>query len=91
MDVVDRAGDARSALHRVDADSVAIHAFALQGASLFLILVSRARLDLWAVMDLATIVVLSAIALVCWFGFRQRDRAVEVMKVQLLLGLYFLI
>jgi geranylgeranylglycerol-phosphate geranylgeranyltransferase len=91
MDVVDRAGDARSVLHRVDADSVATHAFALQGASLFLILVSRARLDLWAVMDLATIVVLFAIALVCWFGFRQRDRAVEVMKVQLLLGLYFLI
>jgi len=91
MDVVDRAGDARSVLHRVEADAVAIHAFVLQGASLLLILVSRAKLDLWAVMDLAAITGLSAVALVCWFGFRQRDRAVEVMKVQLMLGLYFLI
>jgi len=91
MDVVDRAGDAMSALHRVDANYVAICAFTMQAASLFLIYASRATLDIWATVDLGAIGVLLAAALVCWFRFRLRDLATEVMKIQLLLGLYFLV
>jgi hypothetical protein len=91
MDVVDRAADAVSALHRVGANSTAAFAFVLQATGLLLMLQSRTKLDRWTALDLAAIVALSLVAAIGWYRFRQYDRVTEVMKMQLLLGLYLLV
>lgn len=91
MDVVDRAGDAVSALHRIDANATAAAAFVLQAAALLLLLQSRSTLDQWMTVDLAAIVALFLVAAITWFRFRQYDRATEVMKMQMVLGVLLLV
>jgi 4-hydroxybenzoate polyprenyltransferase len=90
MDVVDRAGDRMSLMHRFKPNSIAIFAFLLQTASLLLILVSFSRFDPWAVVDLTALAALLVLAGVYWFRLDRHSTATDVMKLQLLLGLYFL-
>jgi len=91
MDVVDRAGDATSLIHRFDSNSMALFAFLLQTVSLLLILMSLSRFALWELLDLGPISALLVLAGISWFRFGWHNTATDVMKLQLFLGLYFLV
>lgn len=91
MDVVDRAGDRTSFLHRLDQNSIAFCAFLLQVVSLWLILASLSRFDPWALLDLGAIFALLVLSGIYWFRFGWHNAATDVMKLQLFLGLYFLV
>jgi len=91
MDVEDRAGDAKSFMHRLDAKFVAHCAFVLQALALLLISMSLADNNLCAWTDFGGIVALFLLAAICWFRLDRQNTATGLMKLQLLLGLYFLI
>jgi len=88
MDLIDRPGDATSVLHRVPEKQLAITAFCVQALALFLLLV------LWSgwldSIFLITMTSAFAGATFCWFSAR-RQIAVQVMRIQFLLGLRFLL
>jgi geranylgeranylglycerol-phosphate geranylgeranyltransferase len=91
MDIADRTGDTKSWLHHVDANAIAICAFGLQIASLLLVGLTLSEFDLWTLADLVTIAILMLPASLSWFRFGRYSTTTEVMKVQLLLGIYFLV
>jgi hypothetical protein len=78
-------------MHRVDPNSIAACSFLLQGVALLLIVTSLSTFNPWAVVDLGVITTLLPLAGIFWFKFGGRRTATDVMKLQLLLGLYFLI
>jgi geranylgeranylglycerol-phosphate geranylgeranyltransferase len=88
MDITDRAGDALSFMHRFRPRPLAIAAFCVEAVGVLLLLfqVRRPR-DLAALLSTA---LLLAIAAVYWFKFSSYHRASFIMKLQLVVGLYFL-
>ena len=91
MDIVDRAGDTKSLMHRLRPNSVATGAFSLQAVALFLILRWFPALNCWILVDLAAITILLAFTSLYWFRLKKHTTATDLMKLQLLLGLYFLV
>jgi hypothetical protein len=63
----------------------------LQAASLFLISRSLSTLSLLALVDLIAIVTLLLLGGICWFVLGRYTITTDLMKLQLLLGLYYLI
>lgn len=91
MDIVDRPGDAKSLIHRLRPTSLAIVAFLLQVAALFLIWTSSSKRNYWTLIDLMVIAILLVLASICWFRLERYSTAIDIMKLQLFLGLYFLV
>lgn len=91
MDVVDRPGDILSVTHQIKPNAIAALAFLLQIVSLTLVLRSRSSVDLVAIMVTVSIVILLISAAICWFGLQRHEASVDIMKFQLLLGLYYLV
>lgn len=88
MDIDDRAADVGSLMHRIRPTTLAIAAFVVQTVGLTLLLVQvRRSLDVIAVALIALVLVLSGIF---WFSLRNHKVARRLMKLQLLIGLYFL-
>jgi len=90
MDVLDRAGDARSFMHRFRAHDLSIVAFAFQTSGLAFLLVSNVRRTL----DVATVTLMAVVLLTAayyWFSASRHRVAVQLMKVEFFLGLYFLV
>jgi geranylgeranylglycerol-phosphate geranylgeranyltransferase len=89
MDFVDRAGDTASFMHRIEARSIAIAAFSSQIIGLLLLAVQAGDLlDVLAVLLMAYLLALSGRH---WFKSARYKQAIILMKVQLFVGLYFLI
>jgi len=88
MDIEDRAGDTISFMHKLKPGPLAIAAFCLEAAGVLLLIfqVRRPR-DFAALLGTA---LLLAIAAVYWFKFASYRRASFIMKLQLVVGLYFL-
>ena len=89
MDILDRRGDTPSLLHRVSIQRVAVAAFGLQFiglAMLLMKLVSLSDIAYWATMAIAI-----TVAAIAWFAWRRFKLAVAIVRIQLLLGLYFLV
>lgn len=88
MDIDDRAGDAVSVMHRIRPVPFAIAAFVVQTVGLALLLVQvRRSLDVLAAVLMAFVLVVSAAS---WFSLKNHRGATRLMKLQLLVGLYFL-
>lgn len=88
MDITDRAGDAVSFMHRFKPGPLALVAFYLEAAGLLLLMFQvRETKDIVALLGT---LVLFAIAAIYWFKFASYHRACFLMKMLLVVGLYFL-
>jgi hypothetical protein len=88
MDITDRAGDALSFMHRFRPRPLAITAFCVEAVGVLLLVFQvRRPSDFAALLGTA---LLLAIAAVYWFKFASYHRASFIMKLQLVVGLYFL-
>jgi geranylgeranylglycerol-phosphate geranylgeranyltransferase len=87
-DILDRAGDVVSYIHRFKPTSLAIVSFSLQLIGL-LLLASQIR-KLGDIVDLLTITFLLTMAGVCWFKLARYRQATLLLKMQFFIGLYFL-
>lgn len=88
-DIVDRKGDRVSVVHRFPAERVAILAFALQGIALALL-----ATIITIPLELPVILLMAAIFIYSWQLWRQsggEQKAIVMIKLQLLVGLYFLL
>jgi len=89
MDLVDRAGDTASFMHRLNSRSVAIAAFILQLSGLLLVAIQcSGRLDAIAALVVTVVLAWSGYL---WFRLASHRQAITLMKVQLFVGLYFLL
>jgi geranylgeranylglycerol-phosphate geranylgeranyltransferase len=88
-DIVDRPGDKVSFMHRLPARRVAIFAFALQGAALAFLITEIVVPHELAVMLLMVAIFIHSYRL--WFRLGGEQKAIVLMKVQLFVGLYFLL
>ena len=88
-DLQDRAGDAVSFMHRFSPSSLAFTAFVLQVLGLVLLAFQTSnRGDLIALTSMAVLLTVSGVH---WFKLTSYRRATLLMKVQLFVGLYFLV
>ncbi len=89
MDIEDRAGDRVSLMHRFNPRALAIVAFCLDAAGLLLLVGHLHKLG--EVITFSFLVGLLVLAVLHWFKYAKYDRASFIMKLQLAIGLYFLI
>lgn len=90
MDIADRAGDGESFMHRIGERPVAIAAICIQATGLLLLVLQVD--ELMDVADVFVIAFLLALSSLYWFNLEgRRRRAIFLMKLQLVVGLYFLI
>jgi geranylgeranylglycerol-phosphate geranylgeranyltransferase len=88
MDIDDRTGDIVSLMHRIRPASLAIAAFVVQTVGLALLLVQvRRSLDVLVAMFMGLVLVVSEIS---WFSMKNHKAAKRLMKLLLVVGLYFL-
>jgi hypothetical protein len=88
-DLQDRAGDAVSFMRRFSPSSLAVTAFILQVLGLVLLAFQTSnRGDLIALISMTGLLTLSG---VYWFNLARYRRATLLMKIQLFVGLYFLV
>lgn len=88
-DVLDRAGDPRSWLHKFQANRVAAVAFGLELTGMLLVsLCSTRMLDVIVCISMLLLLILAYLA---WFVRHKRLAATHLMKMVLYVGLYFLI
>lgn len=88
MDVIDRAGDATSFMHKFRPTPLAIAAFCLQIIGLLLLgnLAHRPG-DFVSLFAMTSLLAQSGLY---WFKFARYKRAIILMKIQFIVGLYFL-
>jgi len=89
MDIKDRTGDAISFMHRFNPVPLAGVAFSLQMVGLFL-LVSLIN-KIGDIIDLLVMTFLFTLSGFCWFKLESYKLSLILMKIQLFVGLYFLI
>jgi 4-hydroxybenzoate polyprenyltransferase len=89
MDIKDRAGDADSFMHRFNPVPLAKAAFSLQMIGL-LLLVSLIN-KIGDIIDLIAMASLFTLSGVSWFRLKRYKLSLILMKIQLFVGLYFLI
>lgn len=88
-DILDRAGDAVSYMHRFKPLSLAIFSFSLQLVGLLLLAFQiRGPGDTIDLIAMAFLLLWSSI---CWFMLARYRQATLLMKIQFFVGLYFLI
>jgi geranylgeranylglycerol-phosphate geranylgeranyltransferase len=88
-DILDRAGDAISYMHRFRPISLAVFAFFLQLMGLLLLAIQILKLG--DIIALLAMTFLLALAGVLWFRLARYRRATLLMKIQFFVGLYFLL
>lgn len=88
-DLQDRSGDAISFMHRFSHSSLALTAFILQ--VLGLVLLAFQTTNRGDVIALTSMTLLLTLSSVYWFKLARYRRATLLMKIQLFVGLYFLI
>lgn len=89
MDLADRAGDAPSFMHRIPAKHITGIALSCQLIGLACLLPqAHSALDLGVIATMASLVTLTAYY---WFRLQRHASAIGLMKLQLLIGLYFLL
>jgi len=89
MDIKDQPGDATSFVHRFQPDLLALIGFGMQLAGLFL-LASQVR-KLGDFFALVTMMLVLTVAAIYWFKFAAQRVSIITMKLQWVMGLYFLI
>lgn len=88
MDITDRVGDSISFMHRFEPRALALVSFCIEAAGLLLLSVQVGKPR-----DIAVLIgtmVLLALAAFYWFKFAKYKHAGFLMKLQLVVGLYFL-
>jgi geranylgeranylglycerol-phosphate geranylgeranyltransferase len=86
--IQDRAGDSVSFMHRINPNTLAVIAFCLQVIGLLLLATEVHKLG--DAVDLIVMILLQVVSGFYWFKFTRYRRATNVMKLQFLVGLYFL-
>lgn len=89
MDFVDRPGDAVSFMHRIGSRPLAIAALSLQAMGLLLLSIQAD--GPWDFLGLLLIIILLALSGLFWLKLANYKRSIYLMKVQLFVGLCFLI
>ena len=88
MDIVDRAGDVVSWIHGIPAMPLAVVAFVAHAVGMTLLVgLAHGVRDSIAAVFMALVLLLSGL---CWFSLKKQVAAYRLMKLQLLVGLYFL-
>lgn len=88
-DIRDRAGDPVSIMHRFTPIQLGVVAFSLQGLGLLLLVILIHRTaDL---IDFVVMTLLLALSTVFWFKLKRYKLPLILMKIQLFVGLYFLV
>ncbi len=89
MDIRDRAGDKVSFLHGFHPTSLAGFAFFLQmTGTISLVFLINKVID---IIDLLVMIFLLVLAAICWFKFESYKLSLILMKIELFVGLYFLL
>ncbi len=89
MDLVDRRGDTPSLLHKVPCHVVARAAFLILAVGVFFLLPClRTSIDVLYLVAMATLLASSA---VLWFHQKRHALAVQLLRAELFVGLYFLL
>lgn len=89
MDIRDRQGDPVSYMHRFKPAPLAIVAFTLEGLGLLVLMAQSRRTG--DVIDSIVMTALLLLAITYWFKVANYRRAIFLMRLQFLLGIYFLI
>ena len=89
MDINDRTGDVPSIIHKIDQLPLTIAAFVVQIIGLSLLIVKFNQLYDTIVIGLMALVITSSGF--TWFVLKKQTVANKIMKIQMLIGLYFLI
>ncbi len=89
MDLVDRVGDRASFMHRIRPRPLAIAAFSLQAVGLLLLAIQAEQLlDILYLLLMTSLLVFACLY---WFKQARYKKAINLMKAQLFVGLYFLL
>jgi geranylgeranylglycerol-phosphate geranylgeranyltransferase len=88
-DILDRAGDAISYTHRFKPTSLAVVSFSLQLTGLLLLALQIHKLG--DIIDLLAMTFLFTLSSVFWFKLARYRQATLLMKIQVFVGLYFLV
>ena len=88
-DILDRAGDALSFLHRFRAKGLALFAFVVE--IIGLVLLATLIRDAGDVIAVTAMALLLALSILYWFKYGRGRLATYLMKIQLFVGLYFLV
>jgi geranylgeranylglycerol-phosphate geranylgeranyltransferase len=88
-DILDRAGDAMSYMHRFKPTSLAVVSFSLQLIGLLLLAFQIRKVG--DIIDLLAMTFLLTLSSVCWFKLARYRQATLLMKIQFFVGLYFLV
>ncbi len=86
--IQDRAGDSVSFMHSINPVTLAVIAFSLQVIGILLL--STEVYKLGDLIDLIAMILLQVVSGFYWFKLARYRRATNVMKLQFLVGLYFL-
>jgi geranylgeranylglycerol-phosphate geranylgeranyltransferase len=89
MDIRDRAGDPTSFMHRFRPIPLAVFAFSLEGVGLLILATQIRRLG--DIIDLLAMTSLLGMSSYYWFKFLSYRRAILLMRLQFVLGIYFLV
>jgi hypothetical protein len=89
MDIRDRQGDPVTYMHRFRPAPLAIGAFSLEGLGLLLLMTQVRRSG--DVFDLSAMAAMLLLSIFCWFKRASYKRALLLMRLQFVLGIYFLI
>lgn len=88
-DILDRPGDGMSFVRGLNPSTLAVCAFILQGAALsILALHSRTGVDFLVLLAMGGVV---ALAVLTWSSSASRGQSLILLKIELFLGLYFLL
>ncbi len=88
LDIRDRRGDAVTFMHRFNPMALGLVGFCLEASGLLLLVVQlRKPQDVAALLGMALLLALAAFY---WFKFASYRRATLIMKMQFVVGLYFL-
>jgi len=89
MDVLDRPGDTPSVLHRIDAKVLVVVAFIMEATGLLLLSRAATRgVDAFPLLLMAGALYASA---TLWFSYRRPATAIQIMRLQFVLGLWFVV
>jgi len=89
QDIIDRAGDSPSFMSRIGAKPIAAIAFSSQAIGIILLATESTNL-----ISIAVVVLMAAVLLVCshsWFKLRTYRRVIALMKLNFVIGMYFLV
>jgi geranylgeranylglycerol-phosphate geranylgeranyltransferase len=88
-DIQDRPGDVKSFVHKLNPNGLSMFAFLLQGIAIAALAIrSRTGIDVLVLLTMTGVVGSAALT---WFAYSARTPALLLLKLEIVIGLYFLL